>query len=655
MAIVENADGLVSVQANNLLNRPDLSGQISLFDGRGIDYADLYKAQHEVRSVVDFLARNISQIPLHAYRRDGDNSRSRITGTSLTQTLEQPDIYTTRSRWMEGLVKDLCIYDEAIRVKVRSGDRIALVRVPPNMVQALGDNWLRPEGYRIKGTNGTIDYTRDQVIHIHGYNPKDLRKGLSPLETLRQLLAEQQAAAEHREGLWRQGARASLVIERPIGAPQWSDTARARFRADWDASFTGAKNSGKTAVLEEGMIAKPLQTFSPRDAQYLESNQLAREIVAAAYGVPAGLLGLGNANYSSLTEQHRQLYTDCLAPWLTIISEELEAQLLPEFNEPNAYLEFQLQEKLRGSFEEQAGVLQASVGAPYLTRNEARARLNLPAIDGGDDLVTPLNVLVGGLASPQDTVSDERTLGTLSADNVEAKAASLPDGEKQAISRQTFLEIRQSGADSIAQVLKDNLERQSRSVASRLGAAKSAEVKADARRVYDRARFDKELAADLLPALTRVTSRSAKIVGEWDVDNARNYLAAVADGAAKRINKATQDRLSRRFADLGDEDSPVDIAREMFEEMGDADTVGSSFTLATAMANFGRIESAQANNRGTKTWIVTSGNPRGSHAALNGETVAISDTFSNGARWPGDPDLDDDERANCQCMVDFVG
>jgi hypothetical protein len=35
-----------------------------------------------------------------------------------------------------------------------------------------------------------------------------------------------------------------------------------------------------------------------------------------------------------------------------------------------------------------------------MTANEARALRNMPAIDGGDELVTPLNVLVGGQAVP---------------------------------------------------------------------------------------------------------------------------------------------------------------------------------------------------------------------------------------------------------------
>lgn len=651
MSVVANANGIISVQANNLLSYPDLSGTIKLFDTSVIDFADIYKSQHEVRTVVDFLARNIAQIPLHVYRKENDNGRTKLDNTPLTNTIEMPDIYTTRSRWFEALVKDLCIFDEAIRVKVKSDDgRIALIRIPPNMVQALGNNWLQPEGYRIKGMNGTVDYSRDQVIHIHGYNPRDLRKGLSPLETLRQLLAEQQAAAEHREGLWRQGARASLVIERPLTAPNWSDTARGRFRADWEKSFSGSGNSGKTAVLEEGMVAKPLQTFSPRDAQYYESTQLAREIVASAYGVPAGLL-MGNANYSSLTEQHRQLYMDCLAPYLTIIQEELESQLLPEFNEPNVYLEFQLQDKLKGSFEEQAAVLQASVGAPYLTRNEARARLNLPSIEGGDELVTPLNVITGGLASPQDTAPDELLTGLASNDEIVKKNIDI-DIKSPAQKYRNIIKLRVTGQKELEKVIVSNYNRQRKSVLSKLGATK-AFVKADIDNIYDLERFNKELSKDLNPRLRSIAKRSAETVGDWDEEFADNYIDAVSDGVSDKINKRTRERLMNSLKDIEPGDSLVDIADELFDSLGDAEIIGASLSLAGAMVNFGRHSSAESNNIPTKTWVVTSDNPRSSHLAINGETVKTNETFSNGAMWPGDPELDDEERSNCQCIIEY--
>lgn len=647
MAIVQNGDGLLNVRAVTPMSSLISGSGIRLFDDRMVDYAELYKTQHEVRTVIDFLARNISQIPLHAYRRIADNERERITGTDLTLTLERPDVYVTRSRWMESLVKDLCIFDEAIRIKVRNADgRIALVRVPPTMVKPTGTNWLRPDGYEIVGKEQTLRFTREEVIHIHGYDPKDPRKGLSPLETLRQLMAEQYAAAEHREGLWKQGARASLVIERPLGAPTWSDTARSRFRADWDASYTGGKNAGKTAVLEEGMVAKPLETFSPRDSQFLESSQLAREIVAGAYGVPIGLLGLGASSYASLSEQNRQLYQNALAPWLTLIQEELEAQLLPDFNSPETYLEFMLADKLKGSFEEQAAVLQASVGAPYLTRNEARARLNLSSIAGGDELVTPLNVMIGGQASPQDSVSTERIIGTNAAPEPKAKAA---------LGRDSYVQIRDEATKEFRSIFKANLNRQRKAVLSKLGAQKSeiAHVKAKTSRIYDRNRFDKELAKDLLPAMTTTAKRSASTVGNWDVANAENWLKAVALSTARKVNKATEARIAASLDDLEDDMDPIDALDGLFDEMTDNDVISASWTVAASVANFARNESATENGRRMKTWIVTSGNPRASHAALNGESVPVSETFSNGARWPGDPDLDIDEVANCACICDF--
>ena len=53
-----------------------------------------------------------------------------------------------------------------------------------------------------------------------------------------------------------------------------------------------------------------------------------------------------------------------------------------------------------------------AVGAPWMTRNEARRMRNLPAVDGGDDLVTPLNVLIGGQANPQDADSTKASIFT---------------------------------------------------------------------------------------------------------------------------------------------------------------------------------------------------------------------------------------------------
>ena len=66
-------------------------------------------------------------------------------------------------------------------------------------------------------------------------------------------------------------------------------------------------------------------------------------------------------------------------------------------------------------------------------------------------------------------------------------------------------------------------------------------------------------------------------------------------------------------------------------------------------------QNQQGGERIMKTWVVTSGNPRASHARMNGETVPYSEPFSNGAMWPGDIDnLDVEDVANCHCILEIT-
>src|SRR5690606_21056788 len=160
-------------------------------------------------------------------------------------------------------------------------------------------------------------------------------------------------------------------------------------------------------ILEDGMTYKEAG-LDPRAAQYIEARKLTREEVASAYFIPPPLVGiLDHATFSNIREQHKQLYQDTLGPWLTMVDEALETQLVSERpGGEDIYLEFSLQEKRRGSFEEQAAAASTAAGAPWMTVNEIRARNNLPSVEGGDELVTPLNVTVGGQASPRDSAPD---------------------------------------------------------------------------------------------------------------------------------------------------------------------------------------------------------------------------------------------------------
>lgn len=619
------------------------TARVQLSDGFAADYATLWRTQPHVRTVVGFLARNIAQIGLHVYERVNDTDRQRLSDHPLANLLRKPNSATTRYRFVDALVNDLGIYDVACWMKAK-GDTPGLLRLPPDKISPLGENWLYPEGVRFRGTKGFVDIPSDQIVLFRGYNPSDARWGVSPMETLRQILAEEYQATIYRAQLWRNGARFPGHIERPANAV-WTDPQRERFRSDWRGLYTGdGPGAGGTPVLEDGMKFVP-GGITPLQAQYLETRKLTREEVASAYHIPLPMVGiLDHATFSNITEQHKNLYQDTLGPWLEMIQQEIELQLLPDFDTSGrVYVEFNLAEKMKGSFEEQAASLQTAVGGPWLTRNEARARQNLPGIEGGDELIVPMNVTEGGQASPTDSGSQNRSSGPTRRAKVAKPRRRLP-----AKAKGSRLD---KARDDAAGVLLNFFDRQSRVIKSALGSKDDADW-------WDGDRWDEELASDLYDLAMEITPQIAgdtlKSIGfdpdEYDPERTTAWLQAVSDSSASSINAATKDRIAQA---LGSDD-PDALDTVFADQPARAESGGLG--LGTLLASFASVEATrqvsaddEGNYRATKTWI-TGANPRPEHAALDGETVGLDEDFSNGAPWPGG---DGEFGCNCDLEIDL--
>ncbi len=402
MAIIRSIGAVQAITAPQP-NWVASSGSLNLYGASSQTYATIYSRQPNVRTVVDFLARNIAQLGIHAFRRVSDNDRERLSGHELIDLLKHPNPATTRYRLVESTMQDLGIYFNAYWLKVRSEPRMGLLRLPPGQMSVAGG--LIPSQYLWTNANGQkTSFEPSEIVHFGGFDPSNPLMGLSPLETLRRVLAEEAAAGEHRQSYWRNASRHEGVIERPAAAPRWLPEQKQMWREQWQERFAGGANGGMVPVLEDGMTFKAT-SFSPKDSEYLSARKLTREECAAAYHVPLPMVGiLEHATFSNIKEQHKNLYQDCLGPWTVMLVEEIERQLLPEFGDvSDVYLEFNIAEKLKGSFEEQAASLQALVGRPIMTANEGRARINLPRSTQKD--ADELASQQGGPASSGDRVA----------------------------------------------------------------------------------------------------------------------------------------------------------------------------------------------------------------------------------------------------------
>ena len=647
MAIVIS-EGMLTDASRNWSPSAHSFGRVQLYGAHNYTYARLYREQPNVRTCVDFLARNIAQLGLHVFRRQGETDRIRLRDHPLVQLVERPNPWTTRYRLIEGLVGDLGIYFNAYWLKVRNEERLNLVRIPPPLVTVRGD--LVVKVYEVALGAKRLEVDPAEVVHFRGYSPESPLEGLSPMETLRRVLAEEQAMGQYREGFWASAARMAGVIERPAEAIEWSETARERFRAEFGALYTGENASGQTAILEEGMTWKEA-SFSAQESEYLAGRKLTREECARAYHIPLPMVGiLDHATFSNIRDQHKQLYQDCMGPWLKMIEEEIELQILSEMDDRNGvYCEFNIQEKLAGSFEEQMQSLQTAVGRPWMTADEARARMNLPSLGGdADALVTPLNVLVGGQASPSDSapggLATQLGLTLRSAEGSRTKEAT---GKIDP----TLPALRDRHIEQWRRVLVRTFERQRSVVMSRTPKKAGPAVIED---LWDARRWNAELQADYY----RLNHATASVWGRYmaeemdiELDESRMdaWLQENARISAEEINSHTKELIVAALT--------AEVVHEAVAHVFELAIGGRAQELAvravTTASVFGAQEGAKQSGLKTKTWQVNSANPRPEHAALDGETVGIGEAFSNGMLWPGDPAGGVDNNANCQCSVVF--
>ena len=615
----------------------------------GLTARQLYATQENLHAVVSFLAASVAQLPLKVYVRDGEDARKRDRESTAARLLYRPNPDQTCYEFIEGLLIEYFLMGSVFAwllpdAEAESGYQLRIV--PREWItDTISNTNYAPDVIRIaSGSGSVVEVPREEFVQFRMYNPGNPGGYQSPISALKQTLTEQVNAGRFRTDIWKSSGRFNAYLTRPVNVQPWDDNARQAFlkafREGWGRD---GENRGKIPLLEDGMEIKTYQ-FNAKEAQYAETKQLSREDVAAAYHVnPSLIWHTTTQTYASAKDNARALYADCLGPTLQMLQQRINSFLLPMLGaDPGTYVEFDLTEKLKGSFEERTSILQSAVGGPWMTRNEARADNNLPPVEGGDELIVPLNVVEGGQASPQDT-------------HMEGNAAGCSCHKHKSKKEPIRLKARSSKEEDelMTEALRKFFKRQASSVIPKIG-AKAASW-------WDEDRWNEELADDLEPLIDKIADAHGKeaadaLGSKYDPQLTRKYLRKLSEGRATAINDATYKKLQEALESEDEEETPEKVFRK--REDADSGTFGRS--LATAVAGWAMIREApqQAEAQGIhktveKTWI-TGDNPRPEHAMMNGETVPIDQEFSNGCFWPGDDNGDPDTTCGCNCSTQVI-
>jgi HK97 family phage portal protein len=371
------------------------------------DPGHLWESQPSVRIVTGEIAREVGSIPVHHFKESGDE-RARQTTSAVARMLRAPSPGIGAARFFEQLLLDLAVHDRwAALVGFSDDGGMELTRLLPWRISIALNNSGHRVGVVYTSESGEVNIPLDRVLFdlAPTATPQGPRaRGKSRLKTLSDLAAELDAAGEWRRQVIKNGARIPAVVTRPAAAPKWDDTSFNRFKAGIDSYRLGGGNEGGFPILEDGMELAAVDVFKPTDFDTAGLRALTLIEACLLFNYPPELLGAREGTHSNINAFREMKYRDVLGSWIINLEQAMNVGLWAgKWQTENEFVELNVDAKLRGSFDEEAKSFATATGRPWMLTNEVRKKKNLPPVPDGNELVTPLNVLVGGLANPRDT------------------------------------------------------------------------------------------------------------------------------------------------------------------------------------------------------------------------------------------------------------
>ena len=351
-----------------------------------------------VRGAISILSESIAQLPLLVYEVVSDGSKTRATSHPIYELLhDQPNDFTSSYEFRRDLQTDLLLHGHAFAHLGRSratGAIVELIRIPPTAV-TLDENDAGEPVYYVtdkQGMRRQID--RVDMLHVTATGRR------SPIDDCREAIGLAIVMERHQAQLYGNGARPGGVLKLPGRIPP---ATLERLQQDFSRKWGGLAGSGKTLILEDGSDYEGL-TFNSVDLQHLELRRFQVSEIARAFRIPPHMLAdLERTTHNNAEEMGAQFLQLSLLPHIVNWEQALRRSLLTPDERQRLTIEFLTDGIARANLRERYEAFgKATAGAAWMTANEARAKENLPPVEGGDDLTRPLNTAPVGDEEPAD-------------------------------------------------------------------------------------------------------------------------------------------------------------------------------------------------------------------------------------------------------------
>lgn len=343
---------------------------------------------------INLISDSIAMLPLYLANKE---TKERVTDHPLYKVLHRrPNPYQTAFEFRKlmqmrvmtkGNAYAMIVWGRDIRAgrnKVQS-----LIPLDPDCVtpQLSPDGILTYDYQPPRGARRTLQ-ARD-VFHLRNLSMDGLI-GLSQVYIAADAIGLAQAAQQALSRLYRNGSFVNGYLSTP---DKLTDPAIKRLRQDWDGSFSGSRNAGKTPIFEQKLAYTPVGP-NAKDGQSAETRKHQTEEILRVFGVPRPLAMVDETSWGSGIDSLGQFYVQyALGPWFEAWQQRGEASLLSEDEDGVLEIKFNPGGLLRGSLADQGEYFAKTLGSgghkPWMTQNQVREVLDMPPHPDGDSLESP--------------------------------------------------------------------------------------------------------------------------------------------------------------------------------------------------------------------------------------------------------------------------
>lgn len=347
-------------------------------------HRDTVLAHQAVYACITLIASDIGKLRPKLVEKDGDGIWQETESGAFSPVLRKPNRYQNHIQFKEWWFLSKLSHGNSYALKQRDSRNIvtALYLLDPSRVTVLvapdGSVFYRLSQDNLSGLQEAIDVPASEIIHDRMNCLFHPLVGTSPIFAC--------GIAAH-VGITIQNNSASFFSKgsSPAGllvGPGTIDEEDAKeLQRRWQEGFSG-DNSGKIAVMGEGLTYTPLR-MTAVDAQMIQHLKWTQETVCSTFHVPPFKIGVGQLpTYNNAEILNQVYYSDCLQSHIESFEAVMDEGL--GLDGKKTGVELDLDGLLRMDQATQIKALSDGIGGAIYTPNEARKKIDLKPLAGGD-------------------------------------------------------------------------------------------------------------------------------------------------------------------------------------------------------------------------------------------------------------------------------